>query len=268
MPPRDGGAPRLCRPADEPGAPRAILLHGLAGRADVWRPFLDRAPEGWEWWDVELPWAGMADPAWAHRGDPVELLAAVLDGRRFDLIVAHSFAANLVTEAGSRGWFRELPAVLVSPFYRSRADEFDWSSISYYLNEFHRTFLEAMALGETARFPANYRTWMAHRLRDWVGPYGWMRFFDTYLRSPLADLSTTTAARLIVVGEQDIAARPEDGRALAAALPDGRLARLPGCGHFPMAQDADGFSRAVVDFLTTLPSERRRHEPEPSMELM
>ncbi len=84
-------------------------------------------------------------------------------------------------------------------------------------------------------------------MRDQVGPYGWTRWFQTYLRTPFLDLSRVDAPVLVVSGVDDIAARPDDGRALAKALPRGRFEPLDGCGHFPMIEQPDRLAALVRD---------------------
>jgi pimeloyl-ACP methyl ester carboxylesterase len=227
-----------------------LLLHGLGGQAGTWDGFVDKLTGSLELWDVELPWRSMADTEWSHRSDPVDLLIEAVDDGGFDALVAHSFAANLLIEAFAAGRLEQRPAVLVSPFYRSAPADFDWPTISFYLNDFHRIFAEALRVGATGRFAEAHRDWMALRLRDHIGPYGWMRFFETYLRSPFLDLTAITAPLLILTGETDLAARPGDGRALADALPDARFALLERCGHFPMIEEPGHVARLVDEFLT------------------
>ncbi|MEV0677504.1 alpha/beta hydrolase [Actinosynnema sp. NPDC050436] len=230
-------------PADH----RALFLHGLAGKAAVWQPIAAALPGGVAADAPELPWHGTADPAWAHRPDPGRhLVAAVRDDH--DVVVAHSMAAMLLVEAYAGGRLRPRPTVLLCPFYRPDPADFDWPTISYYLTEFHRTFSEALRVGETARFPEARREWLARSLRDQVGPYGWTRWFETYLRTPFLDLAAIGAPVLVVSGVDDVAARPEDGRALAKALPRARFELLDGCGHFPMIERPDRLAALVRDF--------------------
>jgi pimeloyl-ACP methyl ester carboxylesterase len=227
---------------------RVLLLHGLAGKPAVWDPLIALLPEGVEVTNVEQPWHGMSDGTWAHDPDPVRL---VVDAVRpeHDVVVAHSFGATLLAEAYATGRVPARPSVLLCPFHRSSVGEFDWPTITYYLNDFHRTFEEAMRVGETARFPEKRRAWLARALRDQVGPYGWMRWFETYLRSPLLDFAEVEAPQLVLSGVHDVAARPEDGRALAKSLPHGRFELLDDCGHFPMLEQPARVAALVHDFL-------------------
>ncbi|MFI1018836.1 alpha/beta fold hydrolase [Streptomyces sp. NPDC020965] len=244
-----GVTPRLRRPGTGHRPATVLLLHGLGGRPTVWDPFAARVDARFALWDAELPWRAMADSeGWGSLADPARFLVDLVD-ERYDAVVAHSYAANLLIEAAADGRIAPRPTVLISPFHRSSPRDFDWSVISYYLNEFHRVFEEALEVGETGRFPRAHRDWMALRLRDQIGPYGWMRFFETYLRSPFLDLDAVRAPLLVLSGEKDRAARPSDGRALAAGVPGARFELLAGCRHFPMVEDPGLVTRLVCDFL-------------------
>ncbi|MGW7447638.1 alpha/beta fold hydrolase [Kitasatospora sp. NPDC054795] len=238
-------------PAGSGGPVRVLLLHGLGGRPSVWDRFTDslaQAAGRLELWDVELPWLAMADNGWSRQADPVGLLAEVVD-EGFDALVAHSFSAGLLVEAFARGRIRPRPTVLMNPFHRSDPEDFDWRTITYCLNEFHRTFAEALEVADTGRYSQAHRDWLAAKLRDQVGPYGWMRFFETYLRSPFLDLAAVRVPVLVVSGERDIAAPAEEGRLLADRLPDGRYHLVEGGRHFPMVEQPDPMARLVAEFL-------------------
>ena len=54
---------------------------------------------------------------------------------------------------------------------------------------------------------------------------------------------------LVVHGDADLIVPVENGRRLAARLPRGRLAELPGRGHNLMLEDPETFNRLVLEFL-------------------
>ncbi|MFE9402647.1 alpha/beta fold hydrolase [Streptomyces sp. NPDC006530] len=248
---------RLRRPAESGEPLRVLLLHGLGGKPSVWDPLAARADRHLELWDAALPWRAMnGGDGWGALPEPGRCLRELV-AEGYDAVVAHSYAANLLTEALAAGHLAPRRTVLISPFYRPSPQDFDWSVISYYLNDFHRVFEEALAVGETGRFAQAHRDWMARRLRDQIGPYGWMRFFESYLRTPFLDLTAVRTELLVLSGEKDIAARAEDGRALAGAVPGARFELLDDCGHFPMVEAADRVTRLVCDFLAADPCPAR-----------
>lgn len=248
-----------------------LLLHGLAGGRLAWRPLRERLPAGLPVRAPELPWSAAAANRWDHRADPLRVAAAAMaavPGGVPDAVVAHSYAANvLLSLLADRARPRPSAVVLVAPFYRASEQDFEWATMTRYMAGFLPLIDEGLRVGSAGRLTAEVRESMALRVRDRLGPYGWIRFFDAYLRTPFLDTAAVDLPVLIVGGEQDPAARPQDARALAAALPDCRLELLDGCGHNAMIEHPDRFAAVVREFLsrflpipTTTPI---REQPEP-----
>ncbi|WP_051794714.1 alpha/beta fold hydrolase [Streptomyces sp. NRRL S-87] len=235
---------------------RVLALHGLAASGTTWRAYAEHAAPAVELWTAELPWGPAGGAAWSHAGDPAEwigrALAEVPGG--VDVLVAHSFAAVLALEylAAAGPAARPRAAVLVSPFHRRRPEDFHWDTAQHYLSVFQDVFDEALRLGSTRALPAQTRRDMALVVRDGVGPYGWLRFYESYLRSPFVDVDRVDVPVLVVAGDGDRFAPPEDAEELAAALPHGRRTLLPDCGHFPMTERAGAFAHAVHALLAEL----------------
>jgi pimeloyl-ACP methyl ester carboxylesterase len=157
-----------------------------------------------------------------------------------DVIVAHSFAANLVLEqiaAGDLGAPSAL--VLIAPFYRAHPDDFDFDTLEAYLHGLLGILDEGLRVSAFADLDPEVRTAMAARVRERIGPYGWMRFFDAYLRTPMVDLTRVDLPVLVMGGVDDVAAAPSDATAVAKGLPHARLELLADCGHFPMIQQPE-----------------------------
>ncbi|AXL91908.1 alpha/beta hydrolase [Streptomyces sp. CB09001] len=229
---------------------RVTLVHGLAGSTRLWDACRAEAPEGVRTTaaDVRWPLDGTAGPGLT--GDPAGLVADVVRGTRAEVVVAHSFAANALLEHLASPQASPLrAAVLVAPFYRPRRQDFDWDTISYYFNRFHLILEEGLHVSAGGRLDPEVRHAMALRVRESIGPYGWMDFFGAYLRTPALPLHRVRLPVLVVAGSDDRAAPVSDARALAGALPAARLAEFPGCGHFPMAERARSFGRLLGDFL-------------------
>ncbi|MEV7287839.1 alpha/beta hydrolase [Streptomyces sp. NPDC093252] len=244
-----------------PGGVRVLLLHGLAGSPTVWEEFTRRAGAGVEVWEAVLPWGTEGDPVWSRDDDPADQVTRALDRvpGGADAIVAHSFAAGPALEALVRRPEEHRPgaAVVVAPFYRAAPEDFRWQDAERYLNGFHRILEEGLRIAVGDRISPELRAAMALRVRDRIGPYGWQQFFGAYLRSPRLEVAALRLPVLVVAGADDIAAPPDDARALAAALPDGRLRLLAGCGHFAMAERPGPFADAVRALLAeALPGAR------------
>lgn len=240
---------------------QVLLLHGLASSGAMWDEFAPRADGDCELWVADLPWRGEGVTGWGEQEDVArwvtEALAAVPGGA--DVVVAHSFAANVLLAHLDSGGNQLRAIVLVSPFYRPAADDFDWSTIAYYLNDFDRILGEGIRVRSGRRLDPERQRDMALRVRDRIGPYGWIRFFDTYLRTPRLRMDRITVPCLVIGGEEDFASFPSDSRALAAALPDARVHVLSGCGHFAMAERADEFTALVNAFLNTVERTLEQH---------
>jgi pimeloyl-ACP methyl ester carboxylesterase len=239
----------------------------------MWDRFAEVTADRFELWDVALPWHGIENGEWSHSEDNVRQLVhavgaddGVLD---FDAVVAHSFSANLLLEAYARQLVAPMPSVLASPFYRSTNNGFNWSTISHYLNDFHLIFAEGLRVGDAERYSPEEQDVLARRLRDQLGPYGWTRFFATYLRSPFLDLSAVGGPHLVVIGDTDIAAPPDGALALTRSLPGSRFELIEHCGHFPMLERPERFAAAVSTFLDTVPRHRmgRAATDDPALEL-
>ncbi|MET9610113.1 alpha/beta hydrolase [Streptomyces sp. NPDC006512] len=246
----------------EGSGPRVLLLHGLAANDSVWEKALPELPPSYQVWTARLPWRTETIADWNEqpnlRGWLGKALEAVPGGA--EVVVAHSMASNVLLDlldqknrggADSLRQYGIRALVLVSPFYRGKAEEFDWSTISYYLNDFHLIMEEGIRAHSGGRIPDDIQQAMGERVRDRVGPYGWLRFFDLYLRTPALQTGRITAPALVLAGEHDFAARPRDGAALAAALPDAAFRTLPGSGHFPMLDAAGEFAAAVSSFVNS-----------------
>ena len=71
-------------------------------------------------------------------------------------------------------------------------------------------------------------------------------------------LPSVRVPALILCGEEDVLTPPADAEALQRGIPGARLVRLPGAGHLSNVEAPDSFTRALGDFLVTLPSSNPR----------
>jgi pimeloyl-ACP methyl ester carboxylesterase len=256
-PPGGAGAVTVTvhRPAAGDRDPTVGFVHGLGATAMVWQGLLDALPPGAGATVYGMPWDAANGSAWARSPEPRVWLARALrlTDRPPDVLVAHSFGANVVLDQlcaeGSDGY---RGVVLVCPFYRSSPDGFDWTVISHYLNGFP-DLLRAGILARPGGSPdPELVDAMAERVRDRIGPYGWLRFFGLFSGTPMLDLRGVDLPCLVVGGARDTASYPADCRALAQDLPRARAEILPGCGHFPMIDDPARTAGLLAGFLSDL----------------
>ncbi|MEU2059724.1 alpha/beta hydrolase [Streptomyces sp. NPDC013455] len=231
---------------------RVLALHGLAATATTWRAYAQHAAPAAEVWTADLPWGQGGGPEWSRRGNPADSIGTALEQvpGGVDLLIAHSYSALLALEhlAAAPREARPGALVVVSPFHRRDPAHFHWDTAQHYLGIFQDVFDEALGLGSTRPLDAGLRRDMALLIRDQVGPYGWLRFYDSYLRSPFLDTAALDLPVLVTAGRADRFAPPEDAVALAGALPHGRLRLWDDCGHFPMTEQPRLFADAVDAF--------------------
>jgi pimeloyl-ACP methyl ester carboxylesterase len=148
---------------------------------------------------------------------------------------------RLLTEDAGRDLLERIRAlVLVAPFYRGAPTEFRWDTVPGLYDDFVRVMREGIAVQVRPGTSPDMVHAMAQRVCDQVGPYGWLRVSDTYLRTPWLRLDRLGIPVLVVAGRRDRSA-PESER-LAESLPLGSLAVSARCGHFPMLEDVDWFA--------------------------
>ncbi|AZM56514.1 alpha/beta hydrolase [Streptomyces sp. WAC 01529] len=242
-----------------------VLLHGLANNEAIWGSLAGHWRAGVEIHAPRLPWHGGGIADWRHETDSAARLQDVLDAVPGgpDVVVAHSFSSVVLLELLSRRAAvadpLDVPAVVfVNPFYRSDADSFHWNMIAPTLDDFPRTMAESIRL-RTPGHPidAERLADMARRMTEWIGPYGWLRFFDAYLRTPLLRVDLVETPALVIGGAADRSAPAEQARHLAARLPAGRSLTVPDCGHFPMLEQPAWFTGIVHTFLEQIPDRSR-----------
>ncbi|WEO94740.1 alpha/beta hydrolase [Streptomyces sp. FXJ1.172] len=250
------------RSGADPVHTRLLLLHGLASSAAVWDETWRRPPAGLEIWTAELPWRGDHVRPWSHDTQQPDWIEAALDlvPGGPDVVVAHSFSAtlllaslsaraaagdDLVRRYGLRG------AVFVAPFYRRSPDDFPWDAMAAMQDQFLHVMGEGIRTRSGKRIRPDLRRNMTERVCERVGAYGWLRFCDSYLRTPWLHTDLITLPSLVTCGSEDFAVR--ESELLAADLPGARLHLFEGCGHYPMAERAQQFADLVGTFLDDLP---------------
>ncbi|MGC9442763.1 alpha/beta fold hydrolase [Streptomyces sp. WG5] len=240
---------------------RVVLLHGLANNEGIWDPLAGHWRDGVDVHAPRLPWHSGGIDGWRHETDSAARLAEVLDAvpGGADVVVAHSFSSvvllDLLSGRAAADDPLKLPGVvLVNPFYRSDADDFHWDMIAPTLDDFPRTMAESIRLRTPGHhIEAERLADMARRMTEWIGPYGWLRFFEAYLRTPLFPVDRVETPALVIGGETDRSAPVAQAHHLAARLPAGECLELPGCGHFPMLEAPTRFTGAVHAFLDRIP---------------
>ncbi|MGW7436015.1 alpha/beta fold hydrolase [Streptomyces sp. NPDC054849] len=256
------------RTISDGAGPRVLLLHGMADSSTVWERLFALAPQHAdlrraEIHTAELPWRGTGPPDWAHRPESASWLAETLDELAatvgpVDVVVAHSFSAMLLLDlacgAFAHTGHRLKGMVLVSPFFRPRPEDFDWGTMTGLPEQFVRTMEEGIRVAAGPRSKPELHRALAERLCETIGPYGWSRFFELYLRTPWLRTTEVRTPVLVVSGTQDRIAVPGEAQDLVARMPAGVLHTIEGTGHFPMAEQPARFADALGAFLRRIPA--------------
>ncbi len=248
------------------GGRRMFFVHGLAASRLSFAKLVPhwRAPT--RSFFLDTPWSAPLDgppltAAWPLRSDNAALLAAAIAnaGGAPDVLLAHSFGALVTLEALSRELIEKPQlVVLVAPFYRASVDTFDWRTLDYYVNDFHLVLAEGLAAANPRLLNSTHLSEMAYKVREHIGPLGWMHFFRAYLSTPTLDLRPIDMPVAIIAGARDISAFPEDALALAAKLPRAECAVFEDSGHFLFLEDPARFAAFVES-----KCERQLHFSEP-----
>lgn len=248
------------------GSTSVVFVHGLGSSGQCWEVVMAHLSGGLDPWIFEMPWGGGGGATWAQGrpGRHLDTRFAAMDAPP-DIVVAHSFGANVVLEELAAGRMPTVrAAVLVSPFYRPAPESFCFEDLSHYLDDFPQILREGVRLRAGSGRSDELLLDLAVKIQERIDPYGWMRFMRSYLRTPLLDLSRVRVPVLVVVGTADIAAPPRDGLELARRLPEATLKAFDGCGHFPMAERSEAFAALLNDFLASHAGSIRPASPESS----
>jgi pimeloyl-ACP methyl ester carboxylesterase len=236
------------------------FIHGLAAGGSVWDPLVGELPPSVKPWVFSLPWDATGGYDWALREPARRWLARALSTapQTPEVLVAHSFGANVLLDylcAG--GALPDLAGlVLVSPFYRASRDGVDWATLLHYANDFSDVLRDGILARGT---PApELVAAMAARVRDRISPYGWLSFINLFAAAPGLELTALAMPCLIIGGDLDTAAYPEDCKELAARLPCASLTLLSGRGHFSMLEDPAAVAGLVAGFVSDLDQRKER----------
>lgn len=233
-----------------------LLLHGMGGGPSGWDALAAQFAPYLALWDVKLPWAFTGDPDWARERDVTQWVSASVDnfkrqtGSFPNLIVAHSFAANVVLEllTGS-DLLATTPCLLVSPFYRDVAADLAWSSVISSMDACYTWIDKEIQRKHGPRGNDLLRATIAQRIPGLTGVYPRLRFHQVYCRTPDLGLESLDVPVFLVGGSDDVGAKADGVRMLASRIPHARLEILDGCGHFPMIERAAELAELIEAFI-------------------
>ena len=260
---RIGG--RTCRYLEAGSGWPVVLIHAFPLNADMWRPQLERVPEGWRFLAPDMRGFG-PDASEAARGsvtlDDMSVdVAEWLDRLAIDpAIIGGLSMGGYITFA----LFRRAPerfsgmiladtrAAADTPEGRqSRRDMIDLAHARGAAAVADAMLPKLLGTASTSRRAAVVRT-----VRDMIEGArveGIVAAIEALMARPdsTPDLARITCPTLIVVGEEDLITPVADAATLQNHIQRSRLVVLPEAGHLSNLESPDAFTLALSDFLAS-----------------
>ncbi|MFZ5819535.1 MAG: alpha/beta fold hydrolase [Chloroflexota bacterium] len=253
------------------GAP-VLLIHGLAASLHDWDALLPTlAGHGYAGYALDLLGHGESakpDSRAYHVDWLFEHLSAWIESLALDqppVLIGHSLGGYLALDYARRFPENLHALVLADPFYQL-AQLPAILRVSYRNPALNTTIMEripqwafrfiidvtSISLGHTGgalhTLPVQIRAQTAlDYKRTAPGVYN----IPHTLRDLTPSLPSLNLPGLVIWGDRDQTLAPDSFHRLVEALPDARGFALP-CGHVPHQSNADGFNRAVIEFLANL----------------
>jgi 3-oxoadipate enol-lactonase len=259
----DVGGVRLAVHDGGMGLP-VVLLHGFPLSSAIWEPVRPALEQGYRLITPDLRGMGQSDTPGHGYGmdtlaEDVVHLANALGLGRF-VLGGHSMGGYVTFRVAAR-WPERL-AGLVFIDTRAEADPppgraVRQEAIAEIVRFGAKRYLEGFAPRLIGRTSHQQRPELLPRLRAIVAgtpahvlagcQNGMLERPDS---TPL--LPSLTVPTLVVVGEEDSFVPLATAMAMAAELPMGSLAAIPGSGHTPSMEQPETTARALLDFLCPL----------------
>jgi pimeloyl-ACP methyl ester carboxylesterase len=241
-----------------------VLIHAFPLDAEMWRPQLERVPEGWHFIAPDLRGFG---PHAAPAAGPITLddmagdIAGLLDELAIDPAVIGGLSmGGYITFA----LFRRAPerfSGMILADTKAQADtpeglEARRQMIALARAEGAAGVAQSMLpklLGNTS---FERRPDLPHKVRTMIkgsSTEGIVAAIEAMMDRPdsTSDLSRISCPTLVVVGEEDVVTPVTDAVALQNQVARSRLVILPQAGHLSNLEVPDGFALALADFLSS-----------------
>jgi len=242
------------------GEQSLVLLHGLMGSAETFRPVLESLPEGVHAIAVDFPGSGESERRNgldATMGATAEVVVRLLDELGLDrpCLMGHSHGAAIALRVGRTRPEMLRSLVLVSPahpyfkesdpvirFYLSLPGRLVAYSMPWYPQWVQMIGLRRMAGPKSWDTPSRLKPY-----RDNLRRPGTISHLLRLLRTWHADMAElrklmrkpVTLATLMVWGDADKAVPVHSARELRAHIERSELVVLPGVGHRPAEERAE-----------------------------
>jgi pimeloyl-ACP methyl ester carboxylesterase len=257
---------RLRRYLDAGSGWPVVLLHAFPFSADMWRPQLERVPEGWRFIAPDLIGFGPDAAAWSGASAlTVEDMAADVDGLLDALEIEEAVIGGLsmggyITFALFRAAPQRFTGMILADT-RPQADTPDGRDGRRKMIECAQTdgpaaVAEAMLpklLGPTTRERRPALPPLVRQMIEREPADGIVGALEAMLTRPdsTPDLARIGCPALVIVGDEDEITPPADAAMMHNQIARSRLVVLPEAGHLSSLEVPDGFTLALSDFLTS-----------------
>jgi pimeloyl-ACP methyl ester carboxylesterase len=241
-----------------------VLLHAFPLNAEMWRPQLERVPEGWRFIAPDFRGFGRS----AVRPDAAPLDGAVtIDDYAADVFAL--FDALAIDEAVVAGlsmggyvafaMYRQAPSRfngLVLADTRATADTAELRQARTRMRELvaargASALADLMLPNSLSSHAGPAVVDAARRIIEAADPPALDAALAAMMNRPDSTdgLSRMSCATLVLVGALDKVTPPADAEAMQHAIPRSTLVVIPEAGHLSSLEQPDQFSRALADFL-------------------
>ena len=238
-----------------------ILLHGFPLKADMWRPQLEKVPDGWRFIAPDFRGFGRAgDPGKAMTMDDYAAdVLSLMDGLELDdAVIGGLSMGGYVAFA----MYRLSPSRFTGMILADTRPQPDSPQVL----EGRVRVLEVLAkdgppgvavqllpkqLGETTRRERPEVVRQARALIESASPAAIEAAIGALMSRPdsTPGLAAITCATVVLVGEEDEVTPTVEAEAMQRAISRSTLAVIRGAGHLSSLEQPDVFSRGLSDFL-------------------
>ncbi len=238
-----------------------ILIHAFPVNADMWRPQLEHAPDGWRYIAPDLRGFGPGAPPDGPltMDDYARDVSAVLDALRIDdAVIGGLSMGGYVTFALHRLEPERFTGMLLADT-RPQADTPDGRAARAKMRDLlAENGPVAVADQMLPRFftddTRGRRADVVDRTRRMIeanSPAAIDAALAALMERPdsTADLPRISSPAFIIVGERDEVTPVADAERMQRAVPRSRLTVIPGAAHLSNLERPEAFSHALHDFL-------------------
>lgn len=240
-----------------------VLIHAFPLNADMWRPQIERVPDGWRFIAPDLRGFGPRTRAAAHSTPSMDAFAndvvALLDALEIERAVVGGLSMGGYIAFALLRKSPERCGAVVLANTRAQADSAEGLAARQKMSELVRAEgppavadqMLPKLLGHTS---ARERPHLADQVRGMIetaSAEGIDAAIQAMMRRPDSTpmLSGISVPALVIAGEEDSIIPLGDAEALDRGISRSRLVVLPAAGHLSNLEAPGDFSLALADFL-------------------